>query len=313
MLIGLTPRLIVWSRNDEKRNFFSPYLSYATTRQESEAGKNAQLAPLAFRALTSRKDDANVFTKCDLENLSIMPQDAITSRDADVLDDCQKVIGYYFRQPELLRAALTHASGADSRLASNERLEFLGDAVLGLVTCEQLFTRFPDYQEGDLTKIKSVVVSRRTCARISRNLNLGDFLFMGKGMHVHAAVPANLLADVFESLVAAIYLDGGLDAARRFILQYVGPEIEQVAESAHGGNFKSVLQQVAQKEFNATPQYLLLDEKGPDHSKCFKIAAMIGRQSFPGAWGRNKKEAEQKAAMNALAQINGEPVPYETD
>jgi ribonuclease-3 len=242
-----------------------------------------------------------------------MPSELTTSREPEILDECQKVLGYEFRQPELLRAALTHASGADTRLASNERLEFLGDAVLGLVTCEQLFTRFPDYEEGDLTKIKSVVVSRRTCARISKALNLGDFLFLGKGMHVHTAVPPSLLADVFESLVAAIYLDGGLEPARRFILQHVGPEIEQVAEGAHGGNFKSLLQQVAQREFSATPQYQLLDEKGPDHSKCFKIAAVIGRQAYAAAWGRNKKEAEQKAAMNALAQINGESIPYETD
>jgi ribonuclease-3 len=242
-----------------------------------------------------------------------MPQELTTSAEAGILEECQKVIGYRFRQPELLRAALTHASGADTRLASNERLEFLGDAVLGLVTCEQLFVRFPEYQEGDLTKIKSVVVSRRTCARLSRALNLGDFLFLGKGMHVHTAVPASLQADVFESLVAAIYLDGGLEAAKTFILTHVGPEIEQVAESAHGGNFKSVLQQVAQREFGATPQYLLLDEKGPDHSKCFKIAAAVGRTKYAAAWGRNKKEAEQKAAMNALAQLNGEPVPYETD
>src|SRR5207244_2461348 len=141
-----------------------------------------------------------------------MPQELTTSREAEVLEQCQQVVGYQFRQPDLLRAALTHTSGADTRLASNERLEFLGDAVLGLVTCEQLFQRFPDYQEGDLTKIKSVVVSRRTCARISRLLNLGDFLFLGKGMHLSAVVPASLLADVYESLVAAIYLDGGLEA-----------------------------------------------------------------------------------------------------
>ena len=89
--------------------------------------------------------------------------------------------------------------------------------------------------------------------------------------------------------------------------------MEQVAEGAHGGIFKSVLQQVAQREFGATPQYHLLDEKGPDHSKCFKVAAVIGRNHFQGAWGRNKKEAEQKAAMNALAQINGEPAPFEAD
>lgn len=242
-----------------------------------------------------------------------MQQELTSSRDADLLEECQNVIGYHFRQPELLKAALTHASGANTRLASNERLEFLGDAVLGLVTCEQLFLRFPDYQEGDLTKIKSVVVSRRTCARISRQLGLGDYLFLGKGMNLHANVPASLLADVFESLVAAIYLDGGLEAAKSFILRYLGPEIEQVAEGAHGGNFKSLLQQVAQREFGATPQYVMLDEKGPDHSKCFKIAAVIGRHTYAGAWGRNKKEAEQKAAMNALAQINGDPAPFLAD
>lgn len=242
-----------------------------------------------------------------------MPQELTSTHASDLLDECQKAIGYQFRQPDLLRAALTHTSSADTRLSSNERLEFLGDAVLGLVTCEQLFQRFPDYQEGDLTRVKSVVVSRRTCARIARLLNLGDFMFLGKGIHQHLAVPLSLLADAFESLLAAIYLDGGLEAARAFILKHIGPEIEEVAESAHGGNFKSLLQQVAQREFNATPQYLLQDEKGPDHSKCFKIAALIGRHRYRGAWGRNKKEAEQKAAMNALAQINGDPVPYESD
>jgi ribonuclease-3 len=242
-----------------------------------------------------------------------MQQEADTTDEAEILEECQKAIGYTFKQPDMLRAALTHASGANTRLASNERLEFLGDAILGLIVCEDLFQRFPDYQEGDLTKIKSVVVSRRTCARISRLLNLGDFLFLGKGMNVHTDVPASLQADVFESMVAAIYLDGGLEAARSFILKYMVPEIESVAEGAHSGNHKSLLQQVAQREFGATPQYHLLDEKGPDHSKCFKISAFIGRQPFAAAWGRNKKEAEQKAAMNALAQINGLPVPFEGD
>src|SRR5712691_3732326 len=118
----------------------------------------------------------------------IMPQDVTTPRGTDVLEECQDAIGYRFNKPDLLRAALTHTSGADTRLASNERLEFLGDAVLGLVVCEQLFLRFPEYQEGDLTKVKSAVVSRRTCARISKLLNLGDFLFMGKGMQLHAVM-----------------------------------------------------------------------------------------------------------------------------
>jgi ribonuclease III len=242
-----------------------------------------------------------------------MQQELTTHRESEILDDCQKAIGYVFRQPELLRAALTHTSGADTRLASNERLEFLGDAVLGLVTCEQLFQRFPDYQEGELTKVKSAVVSRRTCARISKVLHLGEFVFLGKGMHVDHHAPSSIMEDVFESLVAAIYLDGGLEAARGFILTHLGPEIERVAEEAHGGNFKSILQQVAQRTFAHTPQYLLLDEKGPDHSKCFKIAATIGRNRYAAAWGRTKKEAEQKAAQNAIAQIRGEPILYESD
>src|SRR5947199_634883 len=244
-----------------------------------------------------------------------MQQELTANHEVEILEECQKTIGYQFRQPELLRSALTHASGANTRLASNERMEFLGDSVLGLVTCEQLYLRFPDYQEGDLTKSKSVVVSRRTCARFSRALNLGDFLFLGRGINLgnSATVPPSMLADVYESLVAAIYLDGGLEAARTFILSHLGPEIEEVAEGAHGGNFKSLLQQVAQREFNATPQYILLDEKVPDHSKCFKIAATIGRHTYAGAWGRTKKEAEQRAAMNALAQVNGDPVPFEHD
>jgi ribonuclease-3 len=244
-----------------------------------------------------------------------MPPELTTSVEAETLEDCQAALGYRFRQPELLRAALTHASGANTRLASNERLEFLGDAVLGLITCEQLFQRFPDYQEGDLTKVKSIVVSRRTCARFSKELGIGQFLFLGRGMNAHDpnTVPSSMLADAYESLVAAIYLDGGLEEARAFILKQLTPEIEAVAECQANGNFKSLLQQVAQRELSATPQYVVLDEKGPDHSKCFKIAAVIGRYTHAGAWGRTKKEAEQRAAMNALAQINGEPIPFEHD
>ena len=241
-----------------------------------------------------------------------MQQELSTSYEAEILEECQNAIGYHFRQPELLRAALTHASGANTRLASNERMEFLGDAVLGLVVCEQLYLRFPDYQEGDLTKIKSVVVSRRTCARISKKLHLGDFLFMGRGMHSHYDVPSNLLADVFESLVAAIYLDGGLDVAKKFILKYLMPEIEDAAGDGHG-NYKSILQQLAQRQLGDTPKYRVLDEQGPDHNKCFKVSAEIARHYYPAAWGANKKEAEQKAAMNALASIRGEEVPYPAD
>src|SRR5438477_9220841 len=142
-----------------------------------------------------------------------MPSEVSTDAEAEILEECQGAICYRFRQPDLLRASLMHSSGATTRLASNERMEFLGDAIIGLVVVEQLYLRFPDYQEGDLTKIKSVVVSRRTCARMSRQLNLGDFLFLGKGMYHDTAIPSNMLADVYESLVGAIYLDGGLEPA----------------------------------------------------------------------------------------------------
>lgn len=233
--------------------------------------------------------------------------------DASRLENCQQRIGYRFAELSLLDAALTHASGADHRLSSNERLEFLGDAILGLVVCEQLFQQFPEQLEGDLTKLKSVVVSRQTCAKISQALGLREFLVLGKGMTTHPAVPPSVLSDVLESLIAAVYLDGGIVPAREFVLTYFGPEIEAAAAGDSGCNYKSLLQQFAQREQGVTPTYHLLDEKGPDHSKCFKIAASIGRYTYPGAWGRTKKEAEQKAAMNALAHINEEPIPNETD
>lgn len=226
---------------------------------------------------------------------------------------CERRIGYTFRDKSLLLSAMTHASGAQHRLASNERLEFLGDAILGAVVCELLFTLYPDYLEGDLTKIKSVVVSRQTCAKISEGLGLQEFLVLGKGMTTHPTVPPSVLADVFESLVAAIYLDGGDAGSRDFIHRYMGPEIELAAAGELGGNYKSLLQQLAQRENGSTPTYQLLDEKGPDHSKCFKVAAQISRTRYQPAWGRNKKEAEQRAARNALAELNGEAVPFPSD
>jgi len=237
---------------------------------------------------------------------------AHAAREAEVLEECQATIGYRFQKPELLRAALTHTSGANTRAASNERLEFLGDAVLGLICCEQLYLLFPEFQEGDMTRVKSVVVSRRACARISKKLRLGEFLFLGKGMHGGQHMPANLLSDAFESLVGAIYLDGGLEAVKPFILRFLLPEIEMVVSGEHS-NHKSLLQQIAQRDFGDTPRYRVLDEQGPDHNKCFKIAAEIARHHYPAAWGANKKDAEQKAAMNALATISGEPIPFPAD
>lgn len=237
-----------------------------------------------------------------------------THHDEDeVLADCEEVIGHRFRNSTLLREALTHASGANHRLVSNERMEFLGDAILGAVVCEMLYRRFPDFLEGEMTRIKSIVVSRRTCAKISEELGIDEFLLIGKGMGSQVQTPSSMMADVFESLIGALYLDGGMEAARPFIVRHIGPEIDAVAEGHGGVNHKSHLQQVAQRQFGETPIYLLLDEKGPDHSKCFKIAARIGGTCYAPAWGRNKKDAEQNAALNALCQISGEPLPYESD
>ncbi len=236
-----------------------------------------------------------------------------TKADAHALDHCEDVLGYRFRDPKFLRSALTHASGADHRLASNERLEFLGDAILGAIVCELLFLKYPEYLEGELTRIKSVVVSRRTCAKISQRLGFDEFLILGKGMGSQDQTPSSVLSDVFESLVGAIYLDGGMDAAKRFIVRHIEPEIEETVDGTMGSNYKSNLQQAAQRRFGETPTYLLLDEKGPDHSKCFKIAAQIGLNHYPPAWGRNKKDAEQRAAMNALSHLAGDPIPFESE
>ncbi len=241
-----------------------------------------------------------------------MPEPA--SRDSDrLLAHCQQVLEYQFRDLDHLREALTHASGADHRLASNERLEFLGDAILGAVICEKLFREFPEWLEGALTRIKSIVVSRRTCAKASRRLGLDEFLVLGKGMGSPDQVPDSVLSDVFESLVGAIYIDGGLEAARGFIERQLGDDFAEAAADQGGQNYKSLLQQSAQRQFGETPTYLLLDEKGPDHSKCFKIAAQIGGRCYAAAWGPNKKDAEQRAARNAICELAGDPPPYLAD
>jgi len=234
----------------------------------------------------------------------------LVALDQQTIVACEQQLGYTFHDKSLLSLALTHASGADQRLASNERLEFLGDAILGAVICQRLYHKYPASLEGDLTTIKSAVVSRQTCAKVSRALELEAFLIIGKGMTNSEAVPASLLAGLFESLVAAIYLDGGEDAARTFIETYMDPEIDLVASGESGGNYKSSFQQLAQRDFGSTPVYQLLDEKGPDHAKCFKVAAVVNDKSFAPAWGRNKKEAEQHAACNALAQVANKPIPH---
>ncbi len=226
------------------------------------------------------------------------------------IEYCQQQIGYRFRNTQLLLEGLTHASGATHRLASNERLEFLGDAILGMVVCDWLYHDHPEYSEGDLTKIKSAVVSRRTCGGVAKALHLERCLIVGKGVTRNRSYPKSLVSDVFESVVAAIYLDGGLEAIRPLLHQWLDDEVNLAVSGQGGGNHKSQLQQFAQKELGDTPIYRLLGEMGPDHSKSFQVVAVIGKRIFTPAWGRNKKEAEQRAAGNAIAELDNLPIPF---
>ncbi len=223
--------------------------------------------------------------------------------DFSAIDRCQEVIGYTFQDPNLLALALTHSSVASTRLESNERMEFLGDAVLGLVVCQELYQRYEDLLEGQMTKIKSTVVSRRTCAIIVEETGIAELLFLGKGMPRPEGLPQSVTSAVFEAIIGAILLDGGLEPAREFILASVGPFIDEAFETEHQRNYKSLLQQHSQRRWGTTPDYRLLDEKGPDHSKCFEVAVSIGGRHFTSAWGMNKKEAEQEAARRALKEL----------
>lgn len=228
------------------------------------------------------------------------------------LAECQRAIGYKFKNPKLLNAALTHSSSADTRLESNERLEFLGDAVMGLIVCQVLFERLPNSHEGDLTKIKSAVVSRKVCARVAEKIKLAEHMRLGQGMEPGDHLPKSLAACALEAVIAAVYLDGGITAARKFILRHMDDELQAATTSQHQYNYKSQLQQYAQRILGQTPNYEMLDEKGPDHARCFEVAVSIGDRQFPAAWGTNKKEAEQKAALLAL-QLLGQLAESELD
>lgn len=222
---------------------------------------------------------------------------------AENVQQVESLLEYHFQVPQLLEEALTHSSQAEDRLASNERMEFLGDSVLSLVICRALFEQFPDYQEGDLTKLKSMIVSRKSCSEITSRLGLIEYIRVGKGTDLGRALTGSIAAGVLEAVIAAIYLDGGLEAAQRFILSAFGEIITAANACEHQENFKSMLQQYCQRNMDGTPTYELLDEKGPDHNKCFEVAVVIRHRRYPSAWSVTKKEAEQRAARNALVEL----------
>lgn len=215
----------------------------------------------------------------------------------------ERMIGYAFHDRSLLAKAMVHASIATSRLESNERMEFLGDAILGMVICDYLFRSYPNALEGELTKIKSSVVSRRTCAEIALSIGLDEGLLLGKGMGTRENLPQSLAAAAFEAVIGAIYLDGGLESAAPFVLKHLSERIERAARLGHQHNFKSVLQQALQRSGSCNPAYVIVDERGPDHSKCFEIAVEVDGRRFPGCWGTSKKTAEQQAALTALLEL----------
>jgi ribonuclease-3 len=222
------------------------------------------------------------------------------------LSRCEEILHHRFIDRQLLECCLTHASVAKTRLSSNERLEFLGDAILGAIICEMLYHRYPQSPEGELTRMKSALVSRTTCAAVTKESGLDRCLLLGKGLTMHIEIPSSIQAGVIEALVAGVYFDGGMEACRRMVERMFGRRIQQTTQFDRTRNFKSILQQLAQKTFGETPIYQVLDEKGPDHSKCFLIAAVIGPQVFASAWGQSKKEAEQRAACNAILEIQGD-------
>lgn len=221
---------------------------------------------------------------------------------AELIGQLEEQFQYHFSNHSLLKKALTHSSSAP-KLDSNERLEFLGDSVLGVVICEALFEKFPDYLEGDLTKIKSKLVSRKTCSLIAGILGLDNVLKIGPGMQKSRALKGSIAAGTLEAVIAAIYLDGGFGPAKEFILKFFGPLISQANAAEHQENYKSLLQQYAQQNLNRSVSYEILDEKGPDHNKCFESAVVIDHKRYPSAWGMTKKESQQAAAYNALVEL----------
>jgi ribonuclease III len=232
----------------------------------------------------------------------------------DEFEELQARIGYRFRDRGLLEHALTHRSRAAEDLSGgvvdNESLEFLGDAVLGFVVADALFHRYPEYTEGQKSKIKASVVSTQSLARHAERLGLGEHLILGRGEEkTGGRFKAALLADGYEALIAAIYLDGGIEAAGAFLRRELGDAIEAGQHpDFHGQDFKSALQERLQSLGRPVPEYRVVNEEGPDHRKVFHVDVLAAGQTLGSARGRAKKEAEQEAARLALARL-AEPRP----
>ena len=237
-----------------------------------------------------------------------MVRSAHASHPAD-LAVLEGKLGYAFRNRGLLELALTHSSSTVAALTDNERLEFLGDAVLALSVNEHLYRIMPGEPEGELTRIKSAVVSTVTLARVARRLGLAEFMRLGKGLGDRAALPDSVHANVTEAVLAAIYLDTGLEPAKVLVIRLLEPEIAEMTAAAGRENAKSQIQELAQRRFRVAPRYRVLRESGPQHEKTFMVAVEVKGRTFPEFSAHTKKEAEQGAARLALEALQAERAP----
>lgn len=224
------------------------------------------------------------------------------------METLEKKLGYAFRDPALLQAALYHSSYANehrgAHIASNERLEFLGDAVLGFVTAEHLYKKHPDLPEGDLTRIRAALVCEESLHEVAQTLSLGDHLCLGKGEEQGGGRRRpSILADATESVFAAVYLDGGIEAVRELIHRVLlDKEREELVEERRR-DYKTELQELVQRRSNQTLQYELVSASGPDHAKVFTSRVLLNGQPIGKGQGHSKKEAEQAAAHAGLTTL----------
>ena len=220
--------------------------------------------------------------------------------------ELQDKIGYEFKQEKLLRQALTHSSFANEKHlrkhSDNERLEFLGDAVLEIVSSDFLYKAYPDKSEGDLTKLRASLVCEPTLAICTREMELGKYLFLGKGENLTGGRNRNsILSDALEAVIGAIYLDGGFANAKEFIHRFVLNNVEHMQLFYDS---KTILQEIVQgDEHSGKLEYVLVEESGPDHNKNYKVEARIGNKSYGCGEGHTKKAAEQEAAYQAILEL----------
>lgn len=228
--------------------------------------------------------------------------------DSTRLHALQAKLGHVFRQPDLLNQALKHRSHVYANdqqgIASNERLEFLGDAVLDLVVTQSLFRRYPDKREGDLTQIKSLLVSKTILADKARQIRIGDHLYLSKEESLAGGrARTSILGDAFEAILGAVYLDGGLHAAEDFVRSHLLSDLEEITSDGNHLNFKSTLLEHTQSEGQGHPRYVVHAEEGPDHRKTFTVEVLVEGDRKGLGRGRSKKEAQQMAAREALKNI----------